>query len=91
MFTRVFRRIHIPVMALVLITLSWSSCQAIGSFQTRAPFPSVARDSDSPQPPAIMRPNVSTSAFIGGCGKGRVTDPLTHGCRGPADIRSIVP
>ena len=25
--------------------------------------------------------------FFGRCGKGRVSDPQTHGCRGPADIR----
>jgi hypothetical protein len=41
-------------------------------------------------PQTVTWPDVSENAFFGGCGRGRVSDPETHGCRGPADIRSIV-
>jgi hypothetical protein len=37
--------------------------------------------------PTIRLPAVSASDFVGGCGKGRVRDPQTQGCRGPADIK----
>jgi hypothetical protein len=49
----------------------------------------VASDEDPPLPPTIMPPNASANAFIGGCGKGRVSDTQTHGCRGPGDIRGL--
>jgi hypothetical protein len=89
MLTLMFRRICFAMLAMVLTALTWTSCQAIGSFQTRPAFSTVASDEDPPLPPTIMSPNASVSAFIGGCGKGRVSDPQTHGCRGPGDIRGL--
>jgi hypothetical protein len=89
MLTAVFRRIGFATLAMVMTAPTWSSCQAIGSFQTKPAFPSVASDDDPPLPPTIIPPNVSAHAFIGGCGKGRVSDPQTHSCRGPGDIRSL--
>ena len=89
MLTLMFRRICFAMLAMVLTALTWTSCQAIGSFQTRPAFPTVASDEDPPLTPAIMPPNASVNPFIGGCGKGRVSDPQTHGCRGPGDIRGL--
>ena len=89
MLTSVLRCIGLLILVTVVTTLTWSSCQAIGSIQTKPAFPSAAKADDPPLPPTITWPNLSASAFVGGCGKGRVSDPQTHGCRGPADIGSI--
>jgi len=89
MLTLAFRRTRLPMLAMVLTALTWTSCQAVGSFQTTLAFPSVEKNDNPHLPPIIIRPDVSTNAFIGGCGKGRVSDPQTHGCRGPGDIRSL--
>jgi hypothetical protein len=89
MLTSVLRRIGFLMLVTALTAPTWSSCQAIGSFQTKPAFPSAAKADDPTLPPTITWPNLSASAFVGGCGKGRVSDPQTHGCRGPADIRSI--
>lgn len=72
---------------MVLTALTWTSCQAIGAFQTRPAFPGVASDDDPRLPPTIIPPNVSANAFNGRCGEGRVSDPQTLGCRGPGDIK----
>src|SRR5712675_925112 len=87
MLTLAFRRMSLPMLAMVLTALTWTSCQAIGAFQTRPAFPVVESDDDPRLPPTIIPPNVSANAFIGRCGKGRVSDPQTHGCRGPGDIK----
>jgi hypothetical protein len=89
MLTSVLRRIGFPILVTVATTLTWSGCQAIGSIQTKPAFPSETRADDAPLPPTITWPHLSASTFVGGCGKGRVSDPQTHGCRGPADIRNI--
>jgi hypothetical protein len=83
------RCIGCPILVTVVATLTWSSCQAIGSIQTKPAFPSEASGGDPPLPPTITSPHLSASGFVGGCGKGRLSDPQTHGCRGPADIRNI--
>ena len=80
--------IRMLMLAIAFMAPTWSSCQAIGSFQTKPAFPSVAGADHPPQPPTMKWPNVSTSALIGGCGKGRVSEAQTHYCRGPADIWS---
>jgi hypothetical protein len=85
-----YRHIRFVMLVIALTTLTWSSCQAIGSFQTRPAFPSAVEADDPPQPPAITWP--SASAFFSGCsgcGKDRFGDPQTHGCRGPVDVRRI--
>lgn len=87
MLTLTFRRMRLPMLAMFLTALTWTSCQAIGSFQTRPALPGVASDDNPHLPPIIIWPDVSTNAFIGGCGKGRVSDPQTHSCRGPSDMR----
>jgi hypothetical protein len=84
MSTSVVRRIRFLMLVTALTAPTWSVCQAAGSFQTKPAFPSAVAADDPPQT------NLSESAFFGGCGRGRISDPETHGCRGPADIRSIV-
>jgi hypothetical protein len=71
---------HLHFLALVISVCAWSQCQAAGSFQK--PEPKVEKAGM----PAITVPSITSSDF-GGCGRGRVRDPRTHGCRGPADIR----
>lgn len=87
MLTSVLRRIRFLPLVIALAAPTWSTCQAIGSFQTRPAFPEVARDVDLPVLPTVAWPNVSERDFVGGCGKGRVRDTQTLGCRGPANIR----
>jgi hypothetical protein len=91
MLTSVLRRIRLLMLVIALTAPTWSNCLAIGSFQTRPAFPNGVRADEPPRPPIIMWPNGVTSALVGGCGKGRVSDRQTHGCLGPADIRSIGP
>jgi hypothetical protein len=88
MLASVLRRAGFPILLTVATTLTWSSCQAIGSFQTKPAFSNSVEADDPPQPPSTS-PHLSSSGFVGGCGKGRVSDPQTHGCRGPADIGNI--
>jgi hypothetical protein len=80
MLTSVLHRICFRTLVTALTATTWSSCQAVGSFQTKPAFPSAVTAND---------PLLSESAFFGGCGKGRISDPQTHGCRGPADMRNI--
>jgi hypothetical protein len=89
MLTSVLRRIRLPMLVIALTASTWSNCQAVGSFQTRPAFPGAVRADDPPLPPTIAWPNASVSTLVGGCGKGRVRDVQTRGCRGPADMGSI--
>jgi hypothetical protein len=87
MLSSVLRRIRFLLLVMALTAPTWSTCQAIGSFQTKPAFTDVATDEDTPVLPTVAWPNVSARDFAGGCGKGRARDSQTHGCRGPADIR----
>jgi hypothetical protein len=89
MSAAVVRCIGFLILATIVATLTWSSCQAAGSFQTKPAFPSAVTADDDQPPPAITWPNRSASVFVGGCGRGRIIDPQTQGCRGLADIPSI--
>jgi hypothetical protein len=91
MLTSVLRRIRLAMLVIALTASTWSSCQTIGSFQTRPAFSSVVSADNPPPPPVITWPSESASVIFGGCGKGRVSDPQTHSCRGPADIRGYAP
>jgi hypothetical protein len=80
-------RVRFLILVMALTVPTWSSCQAVGSFQTRPAFPKVVTAGIAPPPPTITLPNPSARDLVGGCGRGRIRDTQTHGCRGPADIR----
>ena len=80
-------RIGFLILVTALTVPAWSTCQAAGSFQTKPAFPKVVTAGVAPPLPTITLPDVSARDLVSGCGRGRVRDPQTHGCRGPADIR----
>ena len=68
--------------------VTWSDCQAAGSFQTRPAFQTAAITVGAASAvPSVSVPKVSASDLVVGCGRGRIRDPQTHACRGPANIR----
>jgi hypothetical protein len=73
--------------AMALTAAPWSNGQAAGSFQTRAAFSNVVSAGYSTPSPAVSVAHANIPGIEFGCGKGRVRDSQTHGCRGPADIR----
>jgi hypothetical protein len=73
------------VLAATLSATVWSACHAAGSFQKPEPHPVVRAGMPSVSLPSM--PDVSASDLVGGCGRGRIRDPHTHSCRGPAEIR----
>jgi hypothetical protein len=87
MLNSVLRRLGLLILVMGLTAPTWSTCQAAGSFQTKPAFPDMVRSEDSDLPAAKTWPNLSPGYLVGGCGKGRVSEPQTHTCRGPADIR----
>jgi hypothetical protein len=78
-------RIRFVILVMALSTAS-SNSHAAGSFQ-KPPIREVVTAGVAPQLPNVTLPDVSARDLVGGCGRGRVRDPQTHGCRGPADIR----
>jgi len=81
------RRIRFVISVIAFTIPAWSDCQAAGSFQTKPAFPKVVTAGIAPPLPTITLPDVSARDLVGGCGRGRIRDHQTHGCRGPADIR----
>jgi hypothetical protein len=79
-------RIRFLALVIAFTVPTWSSCQAIGSFRRPEPRPLVTAGI-APPLPSISMPNVSARDLVGGCGKGRIRDIQTRGCRGPADLR----
>ena len=78
-------RISFWLLIVVATVATGSDGKAAGSFQTRPAFQSA-------QTTGVASPMPNTSGSTGsigelGCGRGRVRDPQTHACRGPADIR----
>jgi hypothetical protein len=78
---RAMRSVPLLVLVVTLFAATSSTCQAAGSFQK--PEPRVVK---AGMMPSISVPSIGASD-LGGCGRGRIRDPQTHGCRGPADIR----
>jgi hypothetical protein len=68
------------------VAASCSGSQAAGSFQTKPAFADQMTPG-STRPPISSAPNTVPGNLIGGCGRGRIRDPETHTCRGPADLR----
>jgi hypothetical protein len=79
------RRLSVVMLILTAAAVNWSESQAAGSFQTRPAFQGVVTAGVATPAPSV--PNVSAGDLVGGCGRGRVRDPKTNTCRGPADIR----
>jgi hypothetical protein len=80
-------RISLVGFIAVCLVGTCSQGQAAGSFQTKPAFPKVVTAGVSVRIPTISAPDFSARDLVGGCGRGRVRDPQTHTCRGPADIR----
>jgi hypothetical protein len=78
--------IRIVMLVLALTVTASTNSEAAGSFQKPEPR-TVVTAGIAPSLPSISMPNVSAKDFVGGCGRGRVRDPQTQGCRGPGDIR----
>jgi hypothetical protein len=77
-------RIRFTMLVAALTAATWSSCEAVGSFRRPEPRPLVTAG----VAPSISAPNLNTHDLLGGCGgRGRIRDPQTHRCLGPADIR----
>jgi hypothetical protein len=79
-------RFSFLVLVMVLVTADWSACRAAGSYQTKPMFTEVSAVKAGTAEPTI-KPASPSGVELMGCGRGRVRDPETHGCRGPADIR----
>jgi hypothetical protein len=73
------------MLVMAFAATTWSNCQAAGSYQTKPPFPKEVVTAGIA--PTVTVPNISARDLVGGCGRGRIRDPQTHSCRGPADIR----
>jgi hypothetical protein len=69
MLTSALRRLGFLILVMCLAAPTWSTCQAIGSFQTRPAFPDMARTDDPALPPTNTWPNLSASSLVGGCGR----------------------
>ena len=69
MLTSALRRLGFLILVMGLAAPTWSTCQAIGSFQTRPAFPDMARTDDPALPPTNTWPNLSASSLVGGCGR----------------------
>jgi len=78
------RHMRFLVLMTAFVAITWANCQAAGSFQRPEPRPLVTAGIA----PSISMPNVTANDLVGGCGgKGRLRDPHTHRCLGPADLR----
>ena len=80
------RRLGFLVLVMALVPAGWSVCQAAGSYQTKPMFTEVRMEKAS-MAESTIKPASPAAGELLGCGRGRVRDPETHGCRGPADIR----
>jgi hypothetical protein len=77
----------LAMIAAITSVASSSDSQAAGSFQTKPAFVHVltATPTVHSHIPTISVPHFSAGDLVGGCGRGRVRDPQTHACHGPAD------
>lgn len=75
-------RIRFAMLVMAFTAATWSTCQAIGSFQTRPAFPKVVMAGVASPVATVRLPGVSGRDLVGGCG-GHSRGHQTHGCRGP--------
>jgi hypothetical protein len=74
------------ILAFAVTAIASSNCYAGGTFRRPEPRPLVTAGV-AHSLPSVSMPEITARDLVGGCGRGRVRDPQTHGCRGPADIR----
>jgi hypothetical protein len=74
------------ILAFAVTAIASSNCYAVGSFQKPQPR-TVVTAGVAASLPSVSMPEITARDLVGGCGRGRVRDPQTHGCSGPADIR----
>ncbi|RTL91651.1 MAG: hypothetical protein EKK32_32480 [Bradyrhizobiaceae bacterium] len=79
------RRISYLLSIVAVTAATGSQGEAAGSFQTKPAFQSAATTGAASSASSMPGSTGSTSEL--GCGRGRVRDPQTRACRGPADIR----
>jgi hypothetical protein len=80
-------RLSLSLLVIALTAAPWSNVEAAGSFQTKAAFSKEVSDNYASPVPSLSMAHSNLPANDFSCGKGRVRDFQTHGCRGPADIR----
>ena len=80
-------RINLLALIVAFTAAMCSPSKAAGSFQTKPAFSRVVTAGVAVRTSSISVPDFSARDLVGGCGRGRIRDPQTHTCRGPADIR----
>jgi phosphodiesterase/alkaline phosphatase D-like protein len=78
-------RISFWLLIVAAMAATGSDCMAAGSFQTKPAFQSGVTTGTVSPTSSVSGSTGSTNEL--GCGRGRVRDPQTHTCRGPADVR----
>jgi hypothetical protein len=78
-------RVRFVILITALSVSTASTCQAGGTYRNGPMFPD-AKVAQAGMP-SLPMPNVTARDLVGGCGRGRIRDQQTHGCRGPGDIR----
>jgi len=71
--------------AAAMILVAPACALAAGSY-TRKPPVTVTASTVSSLPSIPHASELSVSQILGGCGGRRSRDPVTHKCRGPADV-----
>jgi len=83
--------IRFLILATALSASVASTCHAGGTYRNGPmfAFPDDVKivKAGMPSIPLPSMHNVTAVDLVGGCGRGRVRDQQTHGCRGPGDIR----
>ena len=84
-------RIRFLILIIALSVSTGSTCQAGGTYRNQPMFvfpdDVKAVKAGMPSVPLPSMPSVTARDLLGGCGRGRIRDQQTYGCRGPADIR----
>jgi len=81
------RRLFFAVVTATM-ALTLPACVLAAGAPIRKPPVIVPEVAAAPAPSASSPPSVGISheQIFGGCGRGRVRDPRTNQCRGPADV-----
>lgn len=82
-----FRLMQRFLFTLALLVVSSYLANAAGSYQKRLMFDHLVI-AGVPRPAITFPslPEINPSQVLGGCGRGRIRQPLTSSCHGPGDI-----